>query len=258
MPRAAQRSHDEVATRVREVARELYALPREEFVAARNDAAAQLKASGETEAAAATRSLRKPTLAAWAINQAVRRDERDAEQLMETVATMQSPASRPELRQLGERYDALVDTLARAADAQVGGGRRGELAAAIRAAPLSRDAQAFVDGCLSTAPSAGDDTLAAALAAGAGSAAGRRRPGTPAAAARGTRTRRAELRRELAEATAARRDARKRARELGRAVREARAQLEDAQAELERAQELLERRSLPVDELRNEMGSAGD
>lgn len=51
---------------------DLYALPLTEFVAARGVLSKQLKAAGDTEAAAEVAALRKPSVAAWAVNQVVR------------------------------------------------------------------------------------------------------------------------------------------------------------------------------------------
>jgi hypothetical protein len=50
----------------------LYGLPLEQFTAERNALAAALRVEGEGEAAATVRTLRKPTAAAWAVNQLVR------------------------------------------------------------------------------------------------------------------------------------------------------------------------------------------
>ena len=51
---------------------ELYALDRDQFVAARDAAAAALRKAGDKTAAAAVKKLGRPTVAAWAINQLVR------------------------------------------------------------------------------------------------------------------------------------------------------------------------------------------
>ena len=55
----------------------LYQLPPDEFVAGRSTLVKQLKAAGEKEAAADVGRLKKPTVAAWALNQ-VRRLDPDA------------------------------------------------------------------------------------------------------------------------------------------------------------------------------------
>ncbi len=81
---------------------ELYGLPLEEFTAAREAAAKRLRGEGEAEAAKTVKALRKPSRAAWAINQAVRAD----------------PGAVRELIDAGER-------LARAQDAALAGKRGG-------------------------------------------------------------------------------------------------------------------------------------
>jgi hypothetical protein len=50
----------------------LYGLQPEEFTPERNALAAELRAEGDREGAAAVKSLRKPTAAAWVVNQLVR------------------------------------------------------------------------------------------------------------------------------------------------------------------------------------------
>jgi hypothetical protein len=50
----------------------LYGLPPEEFTAERNALAAELRAEGDGQGAAAVKALRKPTAAAWVVNQLVR------------------------------------------------------------------------------------------------------------------------------------------------------------------------------------------
>jgi hypothetical protein len=60
----------------------LYGLPHDEFVAERDKLAKQLKT--DREAAAAVKALRKPTVGAWALNQAVRRRRAETEALLET------------------------------------------------------------------------------------------------------------------------------------------------------------------------------
>jgi hypothetical protein len=50
----------------------LYELPLDEFTPERNALAAELRRAGDGEAAAAVKALRKPSAAAWAVNQLVR------------------------------------------------------------------------------------------------------------------------------------------------------------------------------------------
>src|SRR6266705_402343 len=60
----------------------LYGLPLEEFTAARNELAARLRKAGQTEASERVRSLRKPSVAVWAVNRLARRHPGDLETLV--------------------------------------------------------------------------------------------------------------------------------------------------------------------------------
>jgi hypothetical protein len=61
---------------------DLYSLPLEEFTAARNQLAKELAASGDKDASTAVKQMKKPSRAAWAINQVARRHPKDVEQLL--------------------------------------------------------------------------------------------------------------------------------------------------------------------------------
>jgi hypothetical protein len=61
----------------------LYGLTPEEFTAARDRMAKDLKAGGDSKSAAEVKALRRPTLAAWAANQVVRREPKGADALLE-------------------------------------------------------------------------------------------------------------------------------------------------------------------------------
>jgi hypothetical protein len=62
---------------------ELYALPLEEFTAARNELVRQLQDAGDKGSAKEVRALRKPTLGAWAVNQLARRHADELRELMD-------------------------------------------------------------------------------------------------------------------------------------------------------------------------------
>ncbi|MDQ1600300.1 MAG: hypothetical protein QOD68_1774 [Actinomycetota bacterium] len=101
-----------------EVAEELYALPPEQFTAARNARAKEANAAGDKAAAARIAALRKPTVLAWLVNLLVRElpDEIGAfldlgEALREATATL----SGPELRELSGQRHRLVQALVRQA-----------------------------------------------------------------------------------------------------------------------------------------------
>jgi hypothetical protein len=61
----------------------LYGLPLEEFTKARNKLAGELRSNGEREAAEWVGALTKPTTAAWAVNQVMRTQRKDARALMD-------------------------------------------------------------------------------------------------------------------------------------------------------------------------------
>lgn len=67
---------------------DLYSLPLEEFTQARDALAKELRQAGKKEAADEVKSLRKPSVSAWAVNQAVRRRPRDAERLVAAGAQL--------------------------------------------------------------------------------------------------------------------------------------------------------------------------
>jgi hypothetical protein len=60
----------------------LYALPLEEFTAARNALAKELARQGDKPASAAVKKLQKPTRTAWALNQLARRQGEDIDALL--------------------------------------------------------------------------------------------------------------------------------------------------------------------------------
>jgi hypothetical protein len=62
----------------------LYGLAFEQFTKARNELAAELRSKGDKEAADRVRELPKPTKAAWAVNQVMRTQSKDARALLET------------------------------------------------------------------------------------------------------------------------------------------------------------------------------
>ena len=60
----------------------LYALPLNEFTAARDELAKRLKAEGERDLADRVKGLRKPTVAVWLVNQLAREREVDVKRLL--------------------------------------------------------------------------------------------------------------------------------------------------------------------------------
>ena len=139
---------------------DLYGLPLEEFTPARDALAKELKAAGRKEEAAEVKSLRKPSVAAWALNR-VARDHSDAVERLRAVGAdlrdaqeqaMSGDASR--LRDAGRALSDEIDRVAGlAADVLSDAGR-----------PASAAQQENISGTLRTA--AIDDTAGDALARG--------------------------------------------------------------------------------------------
>jgi hypothetical protein len=69
---------------------ELYGLPLEEFTEARNRLVRQLQDGGDKESANQVRTLRKPSLAAWTVNQLARRHSDELRDLMDLRDTLAS------------------------------------------------------------------------------------------------------------------------------------------------------------------------
>ena len=67
---------------VDEAAEELYGLPPADFTRARDERAKELRKSGDRQAADAVKALRKPTVAAWAVNQLARQREEELGRLL--------------------------------------------------------------------------------------------------------------------------------------------------------------------------------
>jgi hypothetical protein len=60
----------------------LYGVPLDEFTAARDELAAELREQGEREGAAEVKKLRKPSVPAWTVNQLARKNRTEVEELL--------------------------------------------------------------------------------------------------------------------------------------------------------------------------------
>lgn len=101
-----------------DAADELYALPPEEFVEARNALAKRVKSEGAGDVAARIKALRKPTVAAWLTNQLVRQHSEEIAGLADLGERMRSAMSSMDgraLRELTTERKKQVDTLLKAA-----------------------------------------------------------------------------------------------------------------------------------------------
>jgi hypothetical protein len=125
---------------VDEIADELYALPPEDFTAARDDAA---KAAESAELRKAVKALRKPTVAAYEVNRLVRERTADLEALLDLGdrmrAAMRGDAS--EVRRLTEQRRDLVRSLV---DSGLTAAVQQDVAATLEAATAEPDLGAAV------------------------------------------------------------------------------------------------------------------
>ncbi|MFC3298484.1 hypothetical protein FJV46_01870 [Arthrobacter agilis] len=93
----------------------LYALPLDAFVGARNAAAKEATAAGETELARALKALPKPSSAAWLVNMLVTRRRDEVEQVLELGASLreaQDGLDRAQLHALGQQRQRLLAAVA--------------------------------------------------------------------------------------------------------------------------------------------------
>lgn len=135
----------------------LFALPPEDFTAARDGLAKRLRAGGDAEAARQVRQLRRPTVPAWALNQLVRAGPEDLQRLLKTGDDLRraqraalSGAGGGRLREATARRRALLDELTeRAARLLADSGRspdphRAAIAATLEAATVDDEAADLV------------------------------------------------------------------------------------------------------------------
>jgi hypothetical protein len=110
----------------------LYALPLEEFTAERDALAKRLRKDGDRDAADAVKALKKPSVAAWAVNQ-VRRDRPDdvrsllevTEELHRVHAKLSSAGARERLEEAAEMQRDLIRSLVRCASQLLDAGGHG-------------------------------------------------------------------------------------------------------------------------------------
>ena len=140
-----------------EVTAELYGLDPKDFVPARNELAKRLRKAGERDLASEVAKLRRPSPAAWAVNQLARRHRVDLEELVRLGEALRAAqdgalagAEPGDLRQAGRARRDAVSRLAGLAEALLderGGGAAAhgrEVASTLEAASLDADAAVAV------------------------------------------------------------------------------------------------------------------
>ena len=109
MPRSADASDDPDSARLDQIARELYALPPDDFTAARNARAG----ASDRSLAARIKALRKPTASAWAVDLLAREGQlAEALELAGALREAQDDLDGAELARLSRQRRALVAALA--------------------------------------------------------------------------------------------------------------------------------------------------
>lgn len=151
-----------VTDRLATAMQSLYAATPDEFMAARSALVAAAKAGGEAEAAAEIGKLRKPSLAAWAVNLTARVAPDVVSALTDLGVQMRAAQSRMDTGSLtamrGDR-DSAVDSFVRAAAEAVGGSGR-TLSAAAQQDVRSTAIAALADERASAAVTSGQLTRA--------------------------------------------------------------------------------------------------
>jgi hypothetical protein len=233
---------------------DLYGLPLERFTAERNTLAKELRAKGRRDDAALVSAMRKPSLAAWAVNQLVRTQRRAVAALFDAGAALQSAQSdllagrgdARALREAGKRERTSVAKLVEAARGLLSSEGH-ELSPVVlervsdtlHAAALDERARAEVEhGCLRKElrhVGLGVELAAVPSGASSRSAAGKPRPSRKAAASDADR-RSAQAERERSERLRA---ARRAEAEASRAAERARQALKSAQQRRDGAVESL-------------------
>jgi hypothetical protein len=236
-----------MADPVDEAADELYGLPLDEFTAARNAAAKELRDRGLSAEADEVKALPKPSAAAWAVNQLTRRRHADLDEFLEAAAAARDAqlggAPAAEAREAVKALRDALDRLARAARDELGGKASETVLARVRqsleaAAVDDEAAEEIRRGRLAKElEPAGFGTLAA-HAKPRGKA--KQRPGQDAAAAR----------KALAEARTRLRDAEDEHRAALAEERQANKRWQQAQSDAEQAGERVEKIRKELEDLR--------
>lgn len=255
----------------------LYALPLDDFTTARDELARGLRQAGDRAGADEVKQLRKPSVAAWALNQ-VRRNERDQSdeligaggRLAEAHERLLAGQGRESLERAAEDERRLVAELARHAEREleaagrpVSGPVQEKLRTTLHAVASDPGArEGFVLGRLVREHEASGfgplpQPSAASRPAGA-------RGSTSDAAAAEVDRRKRELEERIERSRARQRELADEHAEAGRRLREARraatsaaAQLEKAEAAEERARADVEEAAAGVRELERELHEAG-
>ena len=101
---------------------DLYILPLDEFTAARDELVQRLKSEGDDEEAKRVGKLRKPSVAAWALNRAARNNPEAVSSLLESHRKLRRAGSRQAVEEASEIRRQAVAALTDAAVNELGKG----------------------------------------------------------------------------------------------------------------------------------------
>jgi hypothetical protein len=217
---------------------ELYALPADEFTAARNELAKRLRAAGQKDEADAAKALRKPGVSAALVNRLARERPKPVGVLLEAGEALREAHGRggDALRKAVEAERKAVEELvaeARRLDPDASDATLGRVGSTLRAAAGDPEARPLLQRgrLIEDVEPGGFDALAGlAIAAPAPPAKGAAATGAP-----------KRDRRKLDKARARVKELRAQARDASRAAAKAQGEAERAQRELRQAEERLRR-----------------
>jgi hypothetical protein len=229
----------------------LYALPLDEFTAARDELARRLRREGDGDAGAEVKRLRKPSVAAWALNQVRRNNPEESDKLIEAGRRLRegqerllAGGGREPFQRAAADERRLVGELARQAEHEVAAAGRSVSAAvqekvrttlhAVASDPAAREGLATGRLVRDHEASGLGPAAGRAPSSGAGPGQPGKEPSAKAAAARERRARRLEERLERARERHRQLD--EKSADAGRRLREARREAQRAAAALERAE----------------------
>jgi hypothetical protein len=180
----------------------LYGVPLDEFIAERDQLAKQLNRDGDRESGARVKALRKPTVGAWALNQALRRRRVEKEALLATADRLReaqeallSGGDPADLREATREERTLTSALADSAEAiaseagKSGPALRDRVRATLHAAALDEEARAELESGRFTREREAVGLGAFELAGGAGAAPARAPARKPASGGKRSRAR---------------------------------------------------------------------
>ena len=250
---------------VERAADELYGLPLQDFVTARNARVKELRGAGSRDEAEAVQKLQKPTLPSWVVNQLARSRELDVRQLAKAGEALSKEASDAagfaEARR--EEADVLRRLLRAARDLLAAEGRPASgstierVGTNLRAAAVSDELRdALLKGRLSEdLEPAGFEALARSAAAAGSRGRTTSSPGTRSKSAQRLKAARRKAEQAAAEAEVLERTVARAEDELAtakRAARDAEGRLESARSKADRARRQAERAATALQELESD------